>query len=312
MEKILNITNGDSAVAVMRSAGVPGEFLPWQDVLHEGPVPEVSTLEELSGIRAQFLAGQGWGTPEKIRGMFRRRDAHLSRFRDYDRVILWFEHDLFDQLQLLQILAWFSLESPGDVTLNSVWVERYLGIMKPDEMKMLIGADRPVTEAQLKLAGRAWAAFRAASSIPFLKGAVLRLLEEYPACGNGLSRTEHQALDILASGPKSPVEVFKLLQKREERVFMGDAVFYAKMNNFLHAGPPLLAISPGDAPKICSDPGLEISITETGRGVLSSRHNWLDLMAVDRWIGGVHLRGSDIWCWDKNTNKLRKRDDAQR
>ena len=83
--------------------------------------------------------------------MFRRRDAHLSRFRAYNRVILWFEHDLFDQLQLLQILAWFSLESLGDVTLSSVWVEQYLGCMKPQEMKELLGADSPVTESQLSI-----------------------------------------------------------------------------------------------------------------------------------------------------------------
>ncbi len=39
MESILNITNGDSAVELMRKAGISGEYLPWRDVLHDGPVP---------------------------------------------------------------------------------------------------------------------------------------------------------------------------------------------------------------------------------------------------------------------------------
>lgn len=36
---MLNITNGDSAVEIMKAAKSEGVFLPWQDVLHDGPVP---------------------------------------------------------------------------------------------------------------------------------------------------------------------------------------------------------------------------------------------------------------------------------
>jgi len=47
MRNILNITNGDCAVEIMKKADIPGTFLPWQDVLHDGPVPERLSLEEL-------------------------------------------------------------------------------------------------------------------------------------------------------------------------------------------------------------------------------------------------------------------------
>ncbi|MFT5259965.1 MAG: hypothetical protein ACI9J2_001341 [Saprospiraceae bacterium] len=40
MKKIFNITNGDSAVNLMREGALPGVYLPWRDVLHDGPVPE--------------------------------------------------------------------------------------------------------------------------------------------------------------------------------------------------------------------------------------------------------------------------------
>ena len=63
MERILNITNGDSAVNIMKQAGVPGAFLPWRDVLHDGPVPAGLSLEDLSMVRASFIANRGWGTP---------------------------------------------------------------------------------------------------------------------------------------------------------------------------------------------------------------------------------------------------------
>lgn len=49
MESILNITNGDCAVSIMQQANIAGDFLPWRDVLHDGPVPENLSLAELSG-----------------------------------------------------------------------------------------------------------------------------------------------------------------------------------------------------------------------------------------------------------------------
>ena len=94
MENILNITNGDCAVKVMQQAGIADEFLPWQDVLHSGPVPENLTLEELSRIRAQFIADCGWGEFAEIHKGFIDRDNQLKAFDRYDKVILWFEHDL--------------------------------------------------------------------------------------------------------------------------------------------------------------------------------------------------------------------------
>jgi hypothetical protein len=60
MKKVLNITNGNSAVKIMRQADIPGTFLSWDDVLHDGPVPAGLLLEELSKVRAQFIVECGW------------------------------------------------------------------------------------------------------------------------------------------------------------------------------------------------------------------------------------------------------------
>jgi hypothetical protein len=48
-----------------------------------------------------------WQWPKTYSGLevsFERRDEAITRFRDHEEVVLWFEHDLFDQLQLIQIL----------------------------------------------------------------------------------------------------------------------------------------------------------------------------------------------------------------
>src|SRR5919109_2595815 len=103
---VLHITNGDHAAEQIRAAALGGEVLPWRDVLHEGPVPPPATLDSLRPLRARFLAGQGWGNAVEIAREFERRDRALGTAAAAEEVVLWFEHDLYDQLQLAQILDW--------------------------------------------------------------------------------------------------------------------------------------------------------------------------------------------------------------
>ena len=102
---LLHVTNGESAGNTLRQTTLGGAVLPWQDVLHAGPVPAVPR-RELLRLRAGFLADAGWGSRRAILGSLERRDAQLLRaFRDGIEVVLWFEHDLYDQLQLLDVLS---------------------------------------------------------------------------------------------------------------------------------------------------------------------------------------------------------------
>ena len=43
--------------------------------------------------------------PIKTIHTLEKRDAVLRRAREFGEVVLWFEHDLYDQLQILQILV---------------------------------------------------------------------------------------------------------------------------------------------------------------------------------------------------------------
>jgi DNA-binding transcriptional MerR regulator len=114
---LLHVTNGESAGNTLRQTGLGGAVLPWQDALHEGPVPAVAR-PELLRIRADFLSGCGWGSKQAIRSALQRRDRTVTgALRDRRQVVLWFEHDLYDQLQLLDVLA---LASAADGT-GTAW-----------------------------------------------------------------------------------------------------------------------------------------------------------------------------------------------
>ena len=61
----LHVTNGDSAGNTLRQTALGGAVLPWQDVLHEGPVP-AGPRRELLQARAAFLSACGWGSRRSI------------------------------------------------------------------------------------------------------------------------------------------------------------------------------------------------------------------------------------------------------
>jgi len=320
MSNILNITNGDCAVEIMKKANIPGVFLPWRDVLHEGPVPDNLSLEELSKVRAQFIIDRSWGSTEEVTKSFVQRDDELKSFKKYEKVILWFEHDLYDQLQIIQILDWFYQNPAGEVELAIICTDQYLGRLSPEQMIGLAKYEEPITAAHLELSSQAWSAFRSSapekwcklldadtSILPFLAGAIVRLLEEYPNCSNGLSRTAEQALKIISGGEKHSGGVFGSNQKSEERIFMGDASFWLVLHELLESSPPLIVLPEGKTLTLPTSKDQELTITAAGLEVLAGKLNWLEISRLDRWAGGVHLDPSNIWCWNPGSSAIVKK-----
>ena len=253
-----------------------------------------------------ILAERGYGNPIKLIHDFSRRDAQLRRARDFDEVVLWFEHDLYDQLQLLQALT--SLEEldlePGRVSV--VQSDHYLANMTVDEIFPLFPKRRTATPAVFKSARRTWERFTSASpadlyaaagedaiGLPFLRVALQRLCEEYPWKQDGLSRSQRQALYAVAQGRARAQELFVRAQAREEAYFLGERVF-AKMLEDLAVGAGALVEEEDET----------LVTTALGRRVLAGDADWLEEHAIDRWIGGVHLVGEHLTRWDDDAGRF--------
>ena len=207
-----------------------GSFLPWQDVLHEGPVRAGLSLEELSRERAAFIAQAGWGALSEVNESFAARDAAFRRVGEHDEIVLWFEHDLYDQLQLIQVLD--GLSSLRGPPISIVCEAEYLGTMTPERAAELFALRSPVLRRHFQEAQAAWAAFRSADpremaklhprALPFLEAALRRHLQELPWTTDGLSLLERRVLRALERGPLAFPELFKAV--REDPAFLADAV----------------------------------------------------------------------------------------
>ena len=326
-DDVLIITNGDSAVARIEEARIAGAILPWRDVLHDGPVPATGGLERLSAIRSAFIASDlGLGADE-VAAEFTARDAAVRGHAGFARIEIWLEHDLYDQLQLLQILDFFHAENRTE-GLYLVQADDYLGLQGPEAMRRLADGAAPVTRDQLALADAAWAAFTAqtphrlarlaesdTSALPHLAPALKRLLGELPDPVRGLTLTEERALGGLVEQDATTGELFRRVTEQDEAQFLGDASFFRRLDSLAFSDDPLIEGLPGPSPEYCglgAGPQLgyaesaraRLRLTKTGRAVMAGRVDHRVINRIDHWVGGVHVSPAALIRYDRAHGQL--------
>jgi hypothetical protein len=321
MPGALHISNGDATD--VPGTGFARRVIYWRDILHEGPVPAAAPAE-LRRIRAEYLAGYEGVDHAATISQLAERDQALEDNRDGEYV-LWFEADLYDQLQITEILARLAaLGVPaGRITLICIGehagIARFggLGELTAGQLRELphTNACARLTPAALELATRAWAAFRAPDpgdlgsiaaarlgELRFLGEAFDRLSREYPATRDGLSLTERRVLAAIADGASQAGTAFVRSQARETRPYAGDTTCFARMDRLAKGPDPLLRLDPPGRP-VARATG--VRLTGTGARVLAGQADQITLNGIDRWIGGVHLQGHHVpWRWDDGTEAI--------
>jgi len=265
----LHVTNGDSTVRTLAQLGI--DALPWRDALHEGPV-----VPGRSDLRARAIGGD----PAE----FEARDHVLAGHQG--DLVLWFEADLYDQLQIAEILA----RCEGrDVALRQigehVGIAHFGGLGELSAQQLAAIPELRLSADAIAYGARAYAALTApdprglltlgpSTELRFMREALIRLAQEYPSTRDGLSLSERR---LLASAPGTRAELFERAWRKEARPFMGDALAFRILDRLA----PLL----GDA--------------EARERVLDGDLDYVRTFGIDRWIGGVHLQGHQVpWRWD--------------
>ena len=320
----LNITTGDSAAGTLGEAGIDGKIIAWRDVLHEGPVDSSLSLEALSKQRARFISEQGWDDFAHVSGNFAERDRAIQELDYYDEVVLWFEDDLYDQLQLIQLLDHFAGGAARGKRLALIVVDGYIPPLSVQQLKDLDEKRAPVTEEHFDLGRRAWKAFGSpdptsisrvmdgrTTALPYLARALTRPLEEFPSTDNGLSRSEREALTAIDAGHNTPVSAFLEVARLQESIFLGDIVFYSYLERLSGRNEALVTWKDGaavvapDSSRARDFVDGRLAVTPLGREVLAGRRNWQTITKQARWLGGVEIAPGEYgWRWDRDKREL--------
>lgn len=320
--RTLHIRCGDDIRNKLVEAGVEGDYLSFADPAWLGPPPASNAW--ISG-RAALIAERTGLPRQKIRADLGDAYWRLARApADYGRIVLWFEHDLYDQAALARVLAGFALRKKLP-RIELIAIDRYHGIkrfiglgqLSPAQIASLWPRRKPVGRRQIALGAKTWAALRAATpeslealcksdlrTLPFLKAALRRQLQELPWTKDGLSLTERNALRALAKGPRSAAEVYADAQmNRDPLPFMGDLFFWSVLRDLLEAPRPPIAVSA--ATRRAAWHKRVLRLTPVGKALLGGKLDWQATSPLERWVGGIAVaRGAPAWRWDPRTARI--------
>lgn len=312
MASVLHLRCGTDIRDTLRAAAIPGEFLEWADPICQGPVLALPEPEYLERRRAWLSAA--WELPRaEVDAKLQPMSMLPARLEPHDEVCLWFEHDLFDQSILIQILAALAEARELWPRLRIVSIDRHpqvrrfigLGQLKPELLGPLYPQRTPISPEAFELAVRAWDAWREptpdrlrrgdwhSEALPFLAGAIARHLDEFPRDDDGLGLTQRLTLTAIhdaqtSQGHGYAMQIFgRLLSELEPTPWLGDLMWWAYLRE-LAAGPAPLIEMLGEFP------AEHLTLTPLGRAVLAGEKNWLDVSGPteygpSRWRGGVEI-----------------------
>jgi hypothetical protein len=326
---MLHIHNGDSTAGTAKKAGIPGEHLAWREALVCGPAPGGLDADQFRHLRARHLSGAYGVDLKKCEDELRTQEEKLSRFSDHEEVVLWFEHDLFCQVQLINLLDSFSRHDLGKTTLSLILIREFPGVEKfhglgelnEPQLASLLSQREEVTSAQLDLGSRAWRAYSSSdpkeiesliesdlSPLPFLKGALGKHLRRFPSTENGLGRIENVCLALIAKGYPNFRSLFPAFIRHEPEYGFGDAQLFLELKRLADAPTSLFKLGGGVNGSALDSAQMLLTtfeITRHGKAVLAGEADFVRLNGIEQWLGGVHLEGNEAgWRWDELSQEL--------
>ncbi|WP_052065325.1 DUF1835 domain-containing protein [Thalassospira australica] len=291
----------------LKEAGFVGNFLEFSDPFCQGPVPD-QPLGQFIKTRATFIAGAYELSLDDVLARCQREYGALATLGNYEHVVLWFEHDSYDQLILAFLMDYIATSRPDTrievISLDHApGIERFTGLgqLAPDGLIWVWENHRMTLSDDMIAFGKdAWQAIRATdpalltslanrqtAPLPHMPAALKRHLAEFPAPDTGLGLTQKQTLQIIADhGPLPLGKVFgHLMRSYEPLPYLGDLMFWAEVKLMTECKNALFTLSPANADQIWAE--RTITLTETGKDTLLGKRNFLDNFLGTRWVGGI-------------------------
>lgn len=322
-----HIRCGEDIRHSLEVGGFKGRFLEFSDPYCQGPVPRVPE-RELIQRRAAFIAGAyGRDEAESAKGLTEQYAA-VQSLPEGAPVVLWFEHDSYDQLILARLLSGFH-RAEKRPALEMICVGQVpgvqdfvgLGQLHPEVLLWLWEYERrEVTDGQLALGARVWDALTDADptglaaialngtpDLQLMAPALRRHLRELPHPKTGLGLTQQLSLTILDDLGAMPAgQIFQILMSRREPLpYLGDLMFWHVLTDLAKSTEPVIMMDPETAGQPW--PKRVFSLLDAGRRVLAGEEDFVAIQSGSRWVGGVEIRpGRSAWRWDEDAREVRR------
>lgn len=252
---ILHILNGEGTASPFRQSGIEGDIAVWNEALSSGPLSQKFATDNFWNEREQFLTGEYVDslpqTPSDTSKYYKIVISEFGKIREfgkYTEVVLWFENDLFCQINLLGLLHWFSHQELSGTKLSIVCTDHHpnydvfrgYGYLAPEDFGILQLEAKPITEDQLKLADEVWEKYssshpsdiidvcsnRERYQLGFIPETLELHAQRFPSVTNGLGNPEKRILKLIDKGGYTNLMVVKEMLETSDHYGFGDLEYF--------------------------------------------------------------------------------------
>ncbi|MEM1336229.1 MAG: DUF1835 domain-containing protein [Bacteroidota bacterium] len=228
MKSLLHITNGDSFTERLKTFPLKGDIITWREMLCEGKTLSTVGSESFWKTRFEFLnknykVSKSWFLEKTL-----KEYRSLCNHKQQDRIVLWFEYDLFCQINMLAVLSWLKTHRRhAEISLVCSGKEDEtdrlyaLNELSDEQLLTLYENKTVLTQDDIEYADYVWQLYCSDNPIrlenladfdnfqfKYLSEAVEAHLQRFPSIKNGLNTLENKILQVaVAEKPKSKKEL---------------------------------------------------------------------------------------------------------
>jgi len=246
MNSLLHITNGDHFTERLRTLDFKGDIITWREMLCEGKTETNVGSESFWKTRFEFLnknykVSKSWFIEKTL-----KEYRSLCNHKQQDQIILWFEYDLFCQINLLAVLSWLKANRKyAEISLVCSGKEDEsdhlygLNELTDEQLRQLYDRKVVLNQDDIEYADYIWQLYCSDNPIrlenltdfnnyqfTYLSDALQAHLRRFPTIKNGLNNVENDILNLsLQHRPKSKRELIGTILRNQGIYGFGDTQF---------------------------------------------------------------------------------------
>jgi hypothetical protein len=293
MSSLLHITNGDSFTERLHTLKLKGEVITWREMLCEGKTLTNVGSESFWKTRFEFLnknykVSKKWFIEKTL-----KEYRSLCNHKQQDHIVLWFEYDLFCQVNMLAVISWLkSHRKYAEISLVCSGKEDEsehlysLNELNDEQLKTLYQNRKVLTQDDIEYADYVWQLYCSDNPMRlenlsdfknyqfhYLDDAIKSHLHRFPSIKNGLNAMENNILQLsIDKKPTTKKELLGTILKNQGLLGFGDSQYERAITRLK---PLFSSFNP-------------VRVTKKGKEILESKTSYYScLRDNDVYLGGA-------------------------
>lgn len=231
MNKTIHVLNGDSTAQIFAKSSIKGDVVVWQEMLCEGPLHKDVGSDEFWIKRYAYFENEVGISKLEYFDKTIKEIIKLEDLSACNEIVLWFEYDLFCQVNLLALCVYLLKNFRKDINYYLVCTGKVdgedqlqsLSNFSPEAYKILYENKTKLTKNNLMFAEACWNVyvknnveelkqfnFNETLKFQYLQQAINQHLQRFPG-ESGLNQIEIKILRSISSKAVSKSEIVRNL-----------------------------------------------------------------------------------------------------